>query len=292
MKQLWMLTLLSVAALLFTGHSASAMDCKSGTFPTTQGCLGCPNGYAFNPAMENPFTKKSSVEPCIKRTDYKANRHSCTKRGGFGPLADFKCYKCNDKHKRDRKFLQNRKGICFTIETASFQLNGKPVTKSVREALSPCLPEVLEVSRQGFPLVYTQKQRGWSGSTCKDGAVEHHELPVQIKPKNCSVADLWEVDDWDSCSGGTDLEKKRFAAACNGHDICYRTPGQSRENCDLGFLINMRFICQKYGLKTGCLVAAEAFYKAVDIEGQDPYDKAQDNVKDLRCAPDNPPGDQ
>lgn len=70
-----------------------------------------------------------------------------------------------------------------------------------------------------------------------------------------------------------------FETACNNHDTCYETPGQSKEYCDNQFYNEMVSACSaEYGsgrkFKT-CKKVAGSYHKFVNKLGWDAYNNAQ-----------------
>ncbi|WP_407493452.1 hypothetical protein [Pseudooceanicola sp. MF1-13] len=72
-----------------------------------------------------------------------------------------------------------------------------------------------------------------------------------------------------------------FAAACHEHDICYATPGRTKQGCDDKFRDNMKAICKHHELKCGAV--AEGFYQAVKQAGQPSYDDGRVFAKSCKA---------
>lgn len=79
-----------------------------------------------------------------------------------------------------------------------------------------------------------------------------------------------------STPGGISLgwgNNELFRDACNKHDICYATPGNTKRYCDDELLREMLRICEN-GSRF-CSSWAQGYYKGVNSGGQDAYDAAQ-----------------
>lgn len=68
-----------------------------------------------------------------------------------------------------------------------------------------------------------------------------------------------------------------FRAACNNHDICYSTPGSSKNDCDRQFLAEMTRVCNSDSGPILCQAAASTYHYFVDRDGGEPYNTAQTN---------------
>ncbi len=70
-----------------------------------------------------------------------------------------------------------------------------------------------------------------------------------------------------------------FGPACNGHDICYGTCGNSKESCDKEFFNNMLDMCRSFSylpyLYNSCAALALSYYEAVHLLGSGPFEDAQ-----------------
>lgn len=65
-----------------------------------------------------------------------------------------------------------------------------------------------------------------------------------------------------------------FKSACDGHDRCYATPGESKSTCDSQFLDEMLKICESRSELT-CSAEARTMYSAVWSAGASAYNSAQ-----------------
>jgi hypothetical protein len=73
-----------------------------------------------------------------------------------------------------------------------------------------------------------------------------------------------------------------FRQACDAHDICYDTRGNSKPYCDNKFHKDMQNVCKsKYGtwnpVRPTCLSAAHVFWRSVASFGHNAYHEAQRN---------------
>jgi Group XII secretory phospholipase A2 precursor (PLA2G12) len=66
-----------------------------------------------------------------------------------------------------------------------------------------------------------------------------------------------------------------FKPACNTHDICYTTVGNTKDMCDQNFKNDMDRICATGTPVTGCSASARLYYNAVVSFGGDAYKTAQ-----------------
>ena len=109
------------------------------------------------------------------------------------------------------------------------------------------------------------------------------DIPRGPTPNGCGAKDGISVPDGGPFGGWT------FEPACNDHDRCYGTCGQSKTFCDQEFLRAMLASCRQSWRSTGrlrytppvylayraCIAQAHIYYKAVSWLGKDAYDKAQ-----------------
>jgi len=77
----------------------------------------------------------------------------------------------------------------------------------------------------------------------------------------------------DGCSGGGKRGRELFHAACVAHDICYRTTGTPKRQCEVLFRKNMLTIA-KHG-PVGTRIKALAFVTAVSTAGHRSYNQGQ-----------------
>jgi hypothetical protein len=81
-----------------------------------------------------------------------------------------------------------------------------------------------------------------------------------------------------------------FTSACDSHDLCYATCGESRTACDIRFYADLVALCleslplQDPDLQA-CLTAASLFWAAVDQFGEGPFEETQ---TDNGCKDPNP----
>jgi hypothetical protein len=86
-----------------------------------------------------------------------------------------------------------------------------------------------------------------------------------------------------------------FTPACNAHDICYGTCGETQERCDDRILKDLQAVCRAtyagdFEHKGVCLSQARQYYRAVSTTGRKFYEQAQRDF--CRCCPDNPPDER
>ncbi len=87
----------------------------------------------------------------------------------------------------------------------------------------------------------------------------------------------------DGCSipvkGVKDVFNTVFHGACNLHDVCYSTPGNTKEECDKWLYQNMIETCTLPGAGSvgmqACTAAALSIYEGVALGGQESYDNDQ-----------------
>ena len=73
----------------------------------------------------------------------------------------------------------------------------------------------------------------------------------------------------------TGCEDTSFLDACNAHDTCYGTCGNSRAGCDSNFLDDMLEVCMGSSCAYACSQAAYAYYGAVNNWGPSAWESAQ-----------------
>lgn len=81
----------------------------------------------------------------------------------------------------------------------------------------------------------------------------------------------------------SDHYNEKFRSACDGHDICYATDGQTKGACDTAFLEDMAGIC---GTTDAACLTMSGIYSggvALSTEGQESWDNAS-NIR-RNCAP-------
>lgn len=77
--------------------------------------------------------------------------------------------------------------------------------------------------------------------------------------------------------------KPHFHAACVEHDLCYKTPGTSRTECDVKLTANMLQICD-HSQYVDCDAKAYAFGAAMlTKKAKDSYETAQEWAEDGGC---------
>ena len=72
-----------------------------------------------------------------------------------------------------------------------------------------------------------------------------------------------------------------ISAACNAHDICYGTCGESRADCDNRFKADILSICATLtaaAARNDCQQKAAIYYNAVYLFGRGPYESGQDDA--------------
>lgn len=93
----------------------------------------------------------------------------------------------------------------------------------------------------------------------------------------------------DGCSAGSEPWKSFFRSACNEHDICYSTPGNSRLYCGDVLLSRMEFMCDNYPSASSlpkfptCKDAAVTMATAVDVFAASAFSNDQDYAEDTCC---------
>jgi hypothetical protein len=104
-------------------------------------------------------------------------------------------------------------------------------------------------------------------------------FPYYEPVDGCSAPDSWKLKKWNGV----------FESACNKHDICYTTPGNTKELCDHQMLRNMLEICthtsdfpsQKE--RKDCESSAEGYYDGLDMNPllrvSHAYNTAQDQER-------------
>ena len=105
----------------------------------------------------------------------------------------------------------------------------------------------------------------WSGFKCTPctDVVDLVKTCCNCRTYKCSG----DVSNWfariDGCSGPI---QSYFTPACNIHDLCYATPGVSKDACDADFKANCLEICSQNG-DPSCALVALAAYEAVQLYG-------------------------
>ena len=91
----------------------------------------------------------------------------------------------------------------------------------------------------------------------------------------------------DALSVLSPIGSRQFRVACNEHDECYDTLGESKADCDRAFHRRMLDICARdhntilgRPLKIACNGRADAYHRAVVEGGQSAYDAAQAAASD------------
>ncbi len=119
------------------------------------------------------------------------------------------------------------------------------------------------------------KKSGLFGKCEKAGPVKKIKMLVPRLPKGVKRVGKSRWNQTDGCSGGGVSGRTLFHAACNAHDICYRTLGTSKYKCENMFLENMLKIA-KHG-PVGSRTKALAFVTAVGtaVRAHDAYASGQ-----------------
>ncbi len=127
-----------------------------------------------------------------------------------------------------------------------------------------------------------------------DGALLYYEIadtqnldPVTVStPQESQRACIIRTWKPDGCSTPSEVSSvlgstynTRFKNACDQHDICYATAGQTKASCDVQFKSDMDRIC---GLDLTCRDIATLYAGAVLVGGQSSYDDAAPTR--TRCA--------
>ena len=107
------------------------------------------------------------------------------------------------------------------------------------------------------------KKSGVFGKCKKAGGIKKIKMLVPSLPRGTKKVGTSRMKETDGCSGGGQRGRVLFDAACNAHDICYRTLGASKFKCEDMFLQNMLKI-SKHG-PVGSRVKALSFTTAVGV---------------------------
>lgn len=165
-----------------------------------------------------------------------------------------------------------------TTTTAALTL----ATSSTAEAKVICRDEPVDVRHDLHSAVFKYQPRKRKGLVrCKDdGRVRSIQmllppLPPGARPSFDNVRRGLSKHGYgpDGCSGGGKRGRKLFHAACVAHDICYRTAGTPKRQCEVLFRKNMMTIA-KHG-PVGTRVKALAFVTAVSAAGHKSYNSGQ-----------------
>eukprot|EP01083_Nonionella_stella_P001117 3236_1 len=125
-------------------------------------------------------------------------------------------------------------------------------------------------------------------STVKQDVRDHCAEALRSKYPD-SICNVYDWTDTDGCSLPDWIKDKvandeLMEPACDVHDICYQTPGLTKDTCDDHFHDNMIAICDGDAI---CKANAWIMYTAVSeaSEAQEGYDAGQKRAKDF-CVKD------